>query len=333
MANEEHLAMLRKGPEAWHRWRERHADVVPDLSAANLSGANLVVANLREAKLSRADLSGANLVVADLSGAQLSEAKLSRANLSGSILSGANLVVADLSGSKLLTANLSEANLSRADLSKADLHKAKLWETVFANANLSGVKGLDTCEHEGPSTLDHRTIARSGPLPLVFLRGCGLPDVLIDYLPSLLNQPIQFYSCFISYSAKDQEFAERLHADLQNKGVRCWFDRHDMQGGRKIHEQIDEAIRRHDRLLLIISQDSIERLYPVSARATSNSRSGDVPQDQRQSSSSSGADRSWRDLRSVDSVELQQAITGWSQRFSALNVELSLSPSISSQSS
>ena len=66
-----------------------------------------------------------------------------------------------------------------------------------------------------------------------FLRGVGLPDNLIDYLPSLLNQPIQFYSCFISYSSKDQEFADRLHADLQNKGVRCWFAPHDMPIGAK----------------------------------------------------------------------------------------------------
>jgi len=33
---------------------------------------------------------------------------------------------------------------------------------------------------------------------------------------------------FISYSSKDQAFAERLHADLQNKGVRCWFAPHDL---------------------------------------------------------------------------------------------------------
>jgi hypothetical protein len=77
-------------------------------------------------------------------------------------------------------------------------------------------------------------------------------------LPSLLNQPIQFYSCFISYSTKDQEFAERLHADLDNKGVRNWFDRHDMQSGKKIHEQIDEAIRLYDRLLFILSKNSME---------------------------------------------------------------------------
>jgi hypothetical protein len=52
-------------------------------------------------------------------------------------------------------------------------------------------------------------LRRSGPLPLIFLRGVGLPEPLIDYLPSLLHQPIQFYSCFVSYSSKDQTFAER----------------------------------------------------------------------------------------------------------------------------
>lgn len=99
--------------------------------------------------------------------------------------------------------------------------------------------------------------SQSRPLPLSFLRGCGLPDTVIQYLPSLLNDTIQFYSCFISYSTKDQDFADRLHADLQNRGVRCWFAPHDMQGGKKIHEQIDEAIRVYERLLLILSPASM----------------------------------------------------------------------------
>ncbi len=38
--------------------------------------------------------------------------------------------------------------------------------------------------------------------------------------------------------------------------MRCWFAPHDIKGGRKIHEQIDEAIRLHDRLLLILSEHS-----------------------------------------------------------------------------
>jgi hypothetical protein len=119
------------------------------------------------------------------------------------------------------------------------------------------VQGLETCVHSGPSTLDHRTLARSGSLPLAFLRGCGLPDALIDYLPSLLNEPVQFYSVFISYASKDHVFAERLYADLQNKGVRCWFAPEDLKIGDRIRSRIDETIRVYDKLLLVLSKVSV----------------------------------------------------------------------------
>ena len=39
--------------------------------------------------------------------------------------------------------------------------------------------------------------------------------------------------------------------------MRCWFAPHDIAGGRKVHEQIDEAIRLYDRLLLILSEHSM----------------------------------------------------------------------------
>ena len=95
-------------------------------------------------------------------------------------------------------------------------------------------------------------------LPLAFLRGCGLPESLLTFLPSLLNQPIQFYSCFISYSTKDQEFADRLYADLQNKGVRCWFAPEDLKIGDHFRNRIDQSIRLHDKLLIILSENSIQ---------------------------------------------------------------------------
>jgi len=77
------------------------------------------------------------------------------------------------------------------------------------------------------------------------------------YLKSLIGQAIEFYSCFISYSTQDQDFASRLYADLQAHGVRCWFAPHHIQGGKKIHDQIDEAIRVYDRLLLVLSESSM----------------------------------------------------------------------------
>jgi hypothetical protein len=68
---------------------------------------------------------------------------------------------------------------------------------------------------------------------------------------------IQFYSCFISYSTNDRAFAERLYSDLKSKGVGCWFAPHDAKSGVKLGEQIEEAIRLYDRLLLILSESSM----------------------------------------------------------------------------
>jgi len=97
----------------------------------------------------------------------------------------------------------------------------------------------------------------SGKISEIFLRGAGVPDVLIEYLLSLTNQPIRYYSCFISYSSKDETFAQRLHADLQEKGVRCWFAPEDMKIGDKVRSTIDQSIRVHDKLLVILSENSM----------------------------------------------------------------------------
>jgi hypothetical protein len=70
--------------------------------------------------------------------------------------------------------------------------------------------------------------------------------------------PIQFYSSFISYSVKDTAFAERLHADLQSKGVRCWYAPEDLKIGEKIRVGIDQSIRIHDKLLLVLSKNSVQ---------------------------------------------------------------------------
>jgi hypothetical protein len=40
MANDEHVAILKKGVEAWNVWRRGKPDICPDLSGANLHGWN-----------------------------------------------------------------------------------------------------------------------------------------------------------------------------------------------------------------------------------------------------------------------------------------------------
>jgi uncharacterized protein YjbI with pentapeptide repeats len=229
-----------------------------DLSQADLSEANLTHANLNSADLNQADLGDAILSHADLTCADLGDAILSDANLSHANLFFANLIVADLSGADFNGADLNLANLNLANLRGADLSQASLARTIFGDVDLTETKGLNECRHRGPSVIDFQTLSRFKDLPISFLRGCGLPDKFIDYLPSLRGEAFQFYSCFISYSTKDQTFADRLHADLQNKGVRCWFAPHDLPIGAKTLDAIDAAIRLKDKLLLILSKSSID---------------------------------------------------------------------------
>jgi TIR domain-containing protein/pentapeptide repeat protein len=272
MANEEHIAILKQGVDAWNQWRRKNPGMMPNLSVADLNNmylagidftdaillkANLFQTDLFEGNLSYANLSGANLSMANLTGVNLKHAKLIKSNLtdaelSWTELSGADLGEADLSGAKLCSAILRLTNVNGANLKNV-----RLLATVLSLVNLADGIGLESCKHLGPYIIDHRTLEQSGKLPLVFSLGCGLPDSLIEYLPSLLNESIQFYSCFISYSSKDQEFVERLHADLQNKGVRCWFAPEDLQIGDKLRITIDESIRLHDKLLLVLSEHSL----------------------------------------------------------------------------
>ncbi len=259
MTNPEHLAKLKEGVKAWNAWRDTNAKTRPDLSGADLSGTNLRRANLRGANLGGADFRETYLHGADLSEADLAGANLLVADLTQADLVGANLARAILAGANLREGRLHLANLTEADLTEADLTGANIGLSIFANNDLSNTKGLEAVKHHGPSTVGIDTIYRSkGNIPEAFLRGAGVPDDFITYMKSLVASPIQFYSCFISYSTRDQAFADRLYADLQNKGVRCWFAPHDVQGGRKLHEQIDEAIRLHDKLLLILSPHSME---------------------------------------------------------------------------
>jgi serine/threonine protein kinase len=71
----------------------------------------------------------------------------------------------------------------------------------------------------------------------------------------------EFYSTFVSYSSKDEDFAKHLHADLEANGVRCWFAPEDLKTGEEIRTVIDERIRDYDKLLLILSKNSVKSVW------------------------------------------------------------------------
>jgi len=236
-----------------------------DLYWANLSEANLRGANLEKANLKGANATGSNLKDANLTGANLSQANISRANLADAQLvrvnlNGSDLSDTDLRGANLKKANLIGVNLTNANLEGADLSDAIIGATLFGNVNLSNVKGLETLVHLGPSTVGIDTIYKSrGSVPVVFLRNAGVPDHLIDYIGLFVDRNEEYYSCFISCSSRDQEFAENLQSFLQEHGVRCWLATEKMKRRDRRHKIINSAVNIHDKVIMILSENSVDR--------------------------------------------------------------------------
>lgn len=255
-----------------------------DLNGANLfatilSGADLRRADLRRADLRKTDFRRVNLEAADINGANLREADLRGADLRGADLSWAALSGAILIGADLSRTILIGADLSGALLGEANLSQAFTGYSVFTDIDLSQTKGLDTVQSRGPSYIDTHTLHKSqSQIPEFFLRSCGFSDweientklyqtnldpvTLTDILYKIHQLRdegvIQLYSCFISYTNKDETCARQLHDDLQNNSVRCWFAPENMKIGDEIRPRIDQSIRLHDKLLLILSKNSIK---------------------------------------------------------------------------
>jgi hypothetical protein len=173
MANPDHLAKLKVGFEAWNKWRKENPDVKPDLSSANLEGANLKGAYLFDANLDGANLSEANLKGAYLFDANLFKANLKGANLSEADLNGAYLYRTKLIGASLLGANLSEANLEGADLERANLKVANLLGANLKGARLEGV-------FLSGATVNKRTISNIDTLAGIEIGVNGFYSVYTD---------------------------------------------------------------------------------------------------------------------------------------------------------
>jgi len=140
--------------------------------------------------------------------------------------------MADLSGADLSGANLSGANLIAASLTGTNFDRATFSFTAIGNCDLSEAIGLNSAIHDGPSSIGVDTVFKSqGRIPDQFLRAAGVPEIFITFAKSLVAKLFEFYSCFISYSSKDTDFADQLQVHMRAKGVRCWFFPEDAKWG------------------------------------------------------------------------------------------------------
>ncbi len=192
MADQQHLELLKQGITAWNEWREKHPEICPDLSGANLSKANLEEANLSKAnlrginlskaRLERANLSESHLEEANLSEAHLEEANLTRAsleksNLIGIYLEKSTLIETNLRKAQLIGAHLNEASLFQAQLKNVDLFMAQLERTNLVKANLKGAKLIQTHLEEANLSEAH---LEGAELIEVFLEKAKLKGTYLD---------------------------------------------------------------------------------------------------------------------------------------------------------
>jgi hypothetical protein len=246
MANLAHVAMLKEGVAAWNAWRETTYER-PDLSGVLIDYDSLDNYDLRSA-----DLSGATLRVVSLRFTFCDDCSFENASLDDVFFSGVTLKRCNFKSSLIgFTA------FHSCDLDECDFTDATLIRNTFTDAPLRTVRGLNALRGSRNNSIGIDTFFDSGGLPESFLRSSGVPEEFIQYAASLVGKPIEYYSCFLSYSSKDDEFARRLYNDLQGKNIRTWFAPEDLKIGDRFRSRIDESIRIHDKLVLILSANSV----------------------------------------------------------------------------
>ena len=265
-----------------------------DLEKASLVGANLTNTLISDSNLGEIDFGKADFRNADFTGSDLSKSIFMGAKFKNTTFYKAYLCDTDFRTARINRSDFSKADLTGADFTEASLFEShfvrtilqnaifnytKLALTTFSHIDLSKVKGLENIQHITGSYIGTSTVQLSkGKIPVEFFRGCGLSDLEIEQAklatPGLhpeqitditykihelyLGEGIQYYSCFISYNSDNQEFAQKLYNDLQENGVRCWFAPEDMKIGDQIRPTIDKQIRVRDKLLVILSENSVK---------------------------------------------------------------------------
>ena len=282
MATAEHIQVVLQGAKAIREWHESHSDKRFDLAGAKLDGVDLEDANLAGSNLDGASLVGTNLSwsnltwsevrEADLTGATLDESRLMETYFTRSIIRNARLIGvdaywADVGGVDFTKSNFEGARWQSGTFADANLESVRCSNTIFAGCDLSQCLGLGSVSHDGPSFVDFHTLVRtldgnaSGKYTdeqMVFFSSAGIPRTMLEYLPGIIEEnPIQFYSCFISFSSANNVFTAKLYDDLTAKGVSCWKYDESAVWGRSTWGNIDRAIKHYDKLIVICSEESL----------------------------------------------------------------------------
>jgi uncharacterized protein YjbI with pentapeptide repeats len=269
VANEEAVRAAKGGGSLLAAWTREAGRQNLDLS-----GADLAEADLRWVNFAGANLEGCNFRNADLTGCYFGPLTFGRGdpyvrpqnvpvNIRGACFDFAMLLAATFNYPLLERASFRDSYLGLATFRLAafeqnDLSRAHMVNTAFLGCDLRDASGLESVRHAGPSHIDWQTLRRSPNLSRIFLSQTGMSDSLLDYAPELVSErALNYHSCFISHATADRPFCDRLYQQLSSTGVRVWYAPEDIRGGEQLVSQLTKAIDVYDKLILVLSENSV----------------------------------------------------------------------------
>ena len=231
----------------FHRADLSHAVLGP----AVFVGSDFWLATMRHADFLNCNASDAYFGQADLREASLYGGHFRRAWFLVTFLNDCTLVGADFEEARVHCFNLidSETLAKNAVLLQQTLGKRKSLEAVLAPAIAEALALLER-------QFEH--LRR-----FLLASGCN-PEEVTAMTAAADQKRADYPRVFISYSSADEAFAAQLYETLTEFGVDAWFAPESMRGGRKIHEQLEAAIAERDKIILVLSDDSIKSRWVAS---------------------------------------------------------------------
>jgi uncharacterized protein YjbI with pentapeptide repeats len=254
-----------------------------DLSHAVLGPAAFVrsdfyLATLRHTNFHHCDASDAYFGQADLREASLWGGRFRRAWFLFTFLDGCTLVGADFEGAIVRNFNFirSATLVMNAALLQQTLGERKRIEAALDRATPASLALAEALMRahlpagEAPMQIgrlaEHFVLLEQQFEHLRrFLLASGCKPDEVAAMTSAANQKRDDYPrVFISYSSADETFTAQFYEALTTFGVDAWFAPENMRGGRKIHEQLEAAIAERDKIILVLSDNSMKSPWVVS---------------------------------------------------------------------
>jgi hypothetical protein len=210
MAEETHLAELRKGRESWNAWREANPLIHPDLSMVSLSGVDRTVKKSQQKRLMksyRTDLRGFNFSSTNFHRTFCESLDFSDCNCESASFYEADLTSARFCGATLVNTSFRKAMLSSANFASATIRNANFNRAMMAGANLTGAT-IDNCIVFGVSawelqidekTTQSRLIIENINFPVTSIGATSSTD--LDFYPFMVDdiQVAQFIFLLKNY--------------------------------------------------------------------------------------------------------------------------------------